>query len=179
MRISIAILALGLHLVSAGGAAAAPIVIEMAGEGAREGIPGIVDIAVTLTIDDAYPDGDPTSGMYLASNHGDVVVTSGSTLSTTASLIAADSSAGTWTLDFTVFEPTLSVFADTQIIFTGLGLTPDQIVPDFDSITSGVWTTSISGLPDVVGTIAIVPEPGTGLLVALGLAGLGARRRLR
>ncbi len=104
--------------------------------------------------------------------------------------IALTDATGTWvglmSLDLTaVLGP--GVFLPVVTTLVGTGYTPGQILPDFSfPLTSGVMDidATLIGAPEpflasVTGiTVTPIPEPGTALLVGLGLIAVaGSRRR--
>ncbi len=165
---------------------AAPVELLIEGDLFAAGDPAPLPVSVSLVVESTQPDENPASNVYLATDHGaftlDTVLAPSAppiNLIGTPSQITADAVAGAWGFDITIDLGLATVDADLE--FLGLGLTPDQILPDFTSIQSGVLTadTGALGLGVLSGDVSltIVPEPSTALLVGLGLTAFGLRRR--
>jgi len=107
----------------------------------------------------------------------------------TGDISSVVANAGIWdmvaSIDLSALSPGLSVPATVSLV--GTGLTPDQVLPDFTTLTSGELVADVGALfgPGAVVTADInsvsiaVPEPSTALLLGSGLAALGAWRRRR
>lgn len=195
VRNSLFALFVGAALLMLGVAAqATPVQITVAAtitvDGTGVAPPG-TPIDLNLFVDDLTPDEDPAAGLFLATNPGAadaflIVDVLGPILSVTADATGGDWSAtgelvalGAITLPF-------------QVVLNGVGLTPDQILPDFSGAFSGeiiVDVTPLAGLinplpgPEVRATInsitiGPVPEPSLAVLLGLGV-GLAATLRKR
>ncbi len=132
-----------------------------------------------LTIESTTPDTDPTSGEFSALGGGSFDPQLIGTGAEPIDDIVASAISGTWSTSG-VQHPVLLNPIPWTIELIGIGLTPDQALPDFDLLTGGTLWSGVDTTPFITGDITgltLVPEPSTGLLVALGVATLAARRR--
>jgi hypothetical protein len=173
-------------------AQATPVQITLAAtitvDGTGAAPPGTL-IDLNLFVDDLTPDEDPAAGLFLATNPGVadaflLVDVLGPILSVTA-----DSTGGDWKASGELVALGL-ITLPFQVVMNGVGLTPDQILPDFSGAFSGeiiVDVTPLAGLinplpgPEVratINTITIAPVPEPSLVALLGL-GLGLAATVR
>lgn len=135
--------------------------------------------SVNLVIESNSPDTDAASGVFATTNPGALDTNLAVTGIGSMDSIAADSSSGTWTAAGFVTPPLVGTLP-WELELIGLGLSPDQPLPDFTSLISGGFNGG-----DGVGTvfnadvvsIALIPEPTTALLLGVGLAWLAGTRR--
>ncbi len=156
--------ALDVTVTEAGGIAAAAFPI------------GTMD-TMLLSLDDSVTDEDPTPGSYLGTNVGGGSISS----IVTVDVVTVQGASSAWSAqgDFSAFGIVNGTY---DLMLIGLGLSPDQPLPDFTSLTSGTLSAVASG---GVGDYAVfditalrqIPEPSTALLVGLGLAGHAVARR--
>jgi len=160
------------------------VALALIGATAAQATPTPVQVTVILTFNDAgypavgtemvldflfdsdTPDEDPAPGSYLATNHG--TVDGGLAISGSVHELRALEPLGLWAVSGTV---DVAAVSDVPFLLaiTGPGLTPDQILPDFTSLTGGVLKVDFTGaygwhgtrvIADVV-AIDTIPEPFT------------------
>jgi len=145
-------------------------------------------LSIAMVLDTDTPNESVVPGTYLATGLGTTTIgLLGQEL--VADILSVENTAGVWTLTAQVDLVPLGLEGVLNVAgpIGGTGLTPGQILPDFATITSGDIIVDLSGIlgpgqsaTATVGSIDIseVPEPGTALLMGLGLSGLlGIARR--
>lgn len=145
-------------------------------------------LSIALVLDTDTPNESAVPGTYLATGLGTTTIgLLGTDL--VADVLSIENTAGVWTLTAQIDLVPLGLPGVLNVAgpVGGTGLTPGQILPDFATITSGDIIVDLSGIlgpgqyaTATVGSIDIseVPEPGTALLMGLGLSGLlGIARR--
>lgn len=131
-------------------------------------------ITATLTLQSTTPDEDPAAGAFLATNLGGTIATVlvVPVMGTVDSVTTTGSTS--WSSMATIVA--LNQPLPTTTVLTGMGMTPDQILPDFASLTGGTVSVDLTNLNQTSGAVAdvdsiqIVPEPME--LLLLGMAGL-------
>jgi hypothetical protein len=93
--------------------------------------------------------------------------------------IVADADAGIWQAEFEVVIG--QALVPTIVVLNGIGLLGDQILPLFNTFTGGTVTADASILGIGIGTgpitsFQVVPEPGTFVMLGIGLFVLGVGR---
>jgi len=140
--------------------------------------------SITMLIDDATADAEPLPNDFSAINVG--TLSSFLIVAVTGTVDSVDATPTTWdsavTLDLSAMLP--GVFLPATLALIGVGATPDQVMPDFSSLTSGLIVVDVGTVVpgafvvasvDAV-TIAPVPEPSlVALLGVVGLAWCGRR----
>jgi len=147
--------------------------------------------AATLTLDSATADEVAAAGAFLATNPGTVA---SSLLVPVSGPINSITTTGStqWIADSTLVA--LGNALPTVMTLIGTGMTPDQILPDFTTLSAGTISvdlnslgafgisgtafasvTSIGSLPVMFGPL-VVPEPTELLLLGLAAALLAGRR---
>ncbi len=171
-------------IVGAGPARAISIQVE--GDLAFPGdtIPGL--LTLSFEVAGNTPDEDPAAGAYEATSPGTFSGTFDTpTLGTIGvggaiSSITATAPGGPWIVTGETLVSLLPI--PVTVTLFGTGMTPDQILPDFTSFTSGsflVDATGPLGLGEGTGSVTsleIVPEPAAATLVFAAMA-LALRRR--
>ncbi len=153
-------------------------------------IPLGTPFSVAMVLDTDTPNESLVPGTYLATTGLGTasIALLGSSL--IADIAAIENAASVWTLTASVDLAQLGASGALDVAgpLSGTGLTPNQILPDFATITSGDIVVDLSGIlgPDqfAIATITstditAVPEPTTALILGLGVAGLGVTGRRR
>lgn len=147
-------------------------------------------LAFTVIIDDTNPDADPAAGAYLATDNS--LVDTFLIVPVTGSASISTSGDSSWNsvgiLDLT--SVVAGLYLDYTVSVSGLGMTPDQIMPDFTTFSSGEILVDMSPLGaglQVAATlnsiditaIPAVPVPAAAWLFGSALIGLaGIKRRI-
>ena len=145
-------------------------------------------LALTLYLDTDNPDADPTVGAFTATNNSNL--DSFLIVPVTGSAAVSSSGSNNWSatglLDLTATIDGL--YLPYSVTISGTGMTPDQILPNFSSVTGGLITVDTSQIVDTgtqilatVNSVSIseVPVPAAAWLFGssvLGLAGVARRR---
>jgi hypothetical protein len=178
---------------------AEPVRIDLFGEVASTTLPpGTTDpgdpVTISIFVDSQASDENAAAGPYLATAPGTFVFVvkenppgGGDVLS-----ISADASSGDWEGNLFTTDPGAS--HPVEISLTGLGMTPDQILPDFASFTSGTaffdgtftpfaFTVDVDLFDVDIVPLSSPPVPalpiGARLFLSLLLIGAGLRLRWR
>ncbi len=187
------VLAVSLIFLLGGTANAAPTLLTIDGQFTivPAGLAGVIPVGSPFSMDLSIDDAEPNIGTapdYHAVNAG--TLSSFLLIPVPGSVddISLDALSDTWTgllsLDLGAALP--GTVLATTVTLTGTGYTPGQILPDFSAITFGqilIDTVALAGSgieADVTGVSfgpAPVPEPGTALLVGVGLAMMARHRR--
>jgi len=171
-----ALLALGL----AAPAQATPMVVNIQATVIVDGttLVGVGTVlSLDLFIDDTVADLNGLPSDFFATNVGTVssflIVPVGGTVDdVTATPTNWDANA---TLDL---NPVLPILLPASLSLVGVGATPDQVMPDFASLTSGLITVDVSVVAPgamviaTVDSISIAPVPEPSLVALLGVVGL-------
>ena len=139
-------------------------------------------LTLDLLIDDAFPDTNPAPNDFAALNVGTLssflIVPVGGTID---SLTATPTS---WDADITLdLNPLLPILLPGTVTTVGVGATPDQVLPDYFSLTSGLLWVDV-GVVVAGGTVQAsidsitisVPEPAPSVLLGLAAVGFLWRR---
>ncbi len=149
------------------------------------GDPGPSDWSAVITVDQFRPDEDPTPGNYLATNHGTATMhldllgglDLGGSVSQVEAIPDFPDARGETDIELMVGPG----IVPATITLLGTAPVPDQILPHFFTFNSGSITADSGPLGIGIGTGSVhtvtLPEPGTALLLGIGLAGLGWRRQ--
>jgi len=177
-------------------ALAEPVRIDLFGEISESSLPTALPgdpVTIAIYVDSETPDEDAAAGAYAATAPGtgefqwkDATPGPLDVLS-----ISADTSSGEWTGNLSALPPEIGY--PVTISLNGLGMTSDQILPDFTSFTTGTalfdasWTAyAFVVLVDVQSVEVVtlpdpppvpVPAAATGSRLLLGVGILASVRR--
>jgi hypothetical protein len=182
-RIVLALL-VGLASTAVAAGAATPVRIDLIGEVTESDFFTVVPgdpVAFWLHVDAATADENPASGEFAATNPGSFAFQLKDLAIGTGDILAISADVGTGAWNGALLDSNPAAPAEIAIVLHGLGLTPDQILPNHASFVSGTGSFDIVGGPWAFATIEVailsveivpieVPVPAFGFAARSGLA---------